>query len=149
MEFRHLVTASGVEFARQARLVIAQMDQAVERTRATAAGQSGALNVSYNFPASRHVLPSALATMNERHPKVVVSLCEMRTSPQLDGLTNGSVEDPHRGGGRSVSSLGRTHQCSVCGVGGRTMRARRPSYIAGHWSRWEWGPSARRRWRSR
>lgn len=115
------LTASGVEFAKQARMVIAQMDKAVDVTKSTAAGQSGSLNVSYNFPASRHVLPSALRKMNERHPKVVVSLCEKRTGPQLDGLLNGSVDvalvygRPHSDGFSSRKILSKVPIVAVVG----------------------------------
>jgi DNA-binding transcriptional LysR family regulator len=50
------------------------------------------LNIGYNFPASRHVLPAALTRLNERHPRMAVSLWEKRTGPQLTSLVEGSLD---------------------------------------------------------
>jgi DNA-binding transcriptional LysR family regulator len=86
------LTSSGVEFAKQARMVVAQMEKAVDVAKSTAAGQVGSLNIGYNFPASRHVLPAALTRLNERHPRMAVSLWEKRTGPQLGGLQDGSLD---------------------------------------------------------
>lgn len=86
------LTSSGVEFAKQARVVVAQMEKAVDVAKSTAAGQVGSLNIGYNFPASRHVLPAALTRLNERHPRMAVSLWEKRTGPQLGGLQDGSLD---------------------------------------------------------
>ncbi|GCE44860.1 hypothetical protein Rhow_000486 [Rhodococcus wratislaviensis] len=86
------LTAAGREFEVQARLIVAQMDKAAQIARATADGRSGTLNIGYNMPASRHVLPSALARMSAAHPDVVVSLWERRTGPQLDDLADGGLD---------------------------------------------------------
>ncbi|GAC68678.1 LysR family transcriptional regulator [Gordonia soli] len=118
------LTSSGVEFAKQARMVLAQMDKAVDVAKSAAAGQVGSLAIGYNFPASRHMLPAALSLLNERHPKVAVSLWEMRTGPQMDGIADGSLDvafvygKPHGVDVRSrlllsrvpiVAVVGRTH----------------------------------------
>lgn len=86
------LTSSGREFAKHARMVVAQMGKAVDAAKSTAAGQVGSLNIGYNFPASRHVLPSALARLGERHPEMAVSLWEKRTGPQLDGIKDASLD---------------------------------------------------------
>ncbi|MDJ0394208.1 LysR substrate-binding domain-containing protein [Rhodococcus sp. G-MC3] len=86
------LTAAGREFETQARLIVQQMDKAARIAKSTAAGRSGTLNVGYNFPASRHVLPYALATMSKDHPDVVVSLWEKRTGPQLTALGDGVLD---------------------------------------------------------
>ncbi|MFG1795955.1 LysR family transcriptional regulator [Nocardia sp. NPDC049149] len=86
------LTPAGREFESQARIIVAQMDRAAEVAKATAAGRAGTLNIGYNLPASRHVLPEALVKMTEQHPDIVVSLWEKRTGPQLAALSDGSLD---------------------------------------------------------
>lgn len=86
------LTPAGREFEGQARIIVAQMDRAAQVAKATAAGRAGALNIGYNLPASRHVLPDALTKMTEQHPDIVVSLWEKRTGPQLAALSDGSLD---------------------------------------------------------
>ncbi len=86
------LTSAGMEFEGQARLIVRQVDKATQMAKSTAAGRSGTLNIGYNFPASRHVLPYALAKMSTDHPDVVVSLWEKRTGPQLAGLADGTLD---------------------------------------------------------
>ncbi|MFD9666981.1 LysR family transcriptional regulator [Rhodococcus sp. NPDC059968] len=86
------LTSAGREFEAQARLIVAQMDKAARIAKATADGRSGTLNVGYNMPASRHVLPSVLAKMSAEHPDIVVSLWEKRTGPQLADLADGALD---------------------------------------------------------
>ncbi|WP_067865142.1 LysR family transcriptional regulator [Nocardia shimofusensis] len=86
------LTPAGREFEAQARLVVAQLDRAAEVAKATAAGRSGTLDVGYNLPASRHVLPAALTRMTERHPDIEISLWEKRTGPQLAALADGTLD---------------------------------------------------------
>ncbi|MBW0270009.1 LysR family transcriptional regulator [Nocardia sp. MH4] len=86
------LTPAGREFELQARQIVAQLDRAAQAAKATAEGRAGSLNIGYNLPASRHVLPEALTRMTERHPDIVVSLWEKRTGPQLAGLADGSLD---------------------------------------------------------
>ncbi|MBC7304846.1 MAG: LysR family transcriptional regulator [Nocardia sp.] len=86
------LTPAGREFELQARQIIAQLDRAAEAAKATAAGRAGSLNIGYNLPASRHVLPDALAQLTDRHPGISVSLWEKRTGPQLAALAEGSLD---------------------------------------------------------
>ncbi|WP_454197754.1 LysR family transcriptional regulator [Nocardia sp. Marseille-Q1738] len=86
------LTPAGREFESQARLIVAQLDRAAQAAKATAEGRAGTLNIGYNLPASRHVLPEALTRMTERHPDIVVSLWEKRTGPQLAALGDGSLD---------------------------------------------------------
>ncbi|MRH88303.1 LysR family transcriptional regulator [Nocardia sp. SYP-A9097] len=86
------LTPAGREFELQARQIVAQLDRAARSARATAEGRAGTLNIGYNLPASRHVLPDALVRMTDRHPDIVVSLWEKRTGPQLTALSDGSLD---------------------------------------------------------
>lgn len=86
------LTSAGQEFEAQARLIVFQMEKAAQIAKATAEGRSGTLNIGYNMPASRHVLPSALAKMSAVHPDVAVSLWEKRTGPQLADLADGTLD---------------------------------------------------------
>ncbi len=86
------LTPAGREFELQARQIIAQLDRAAAAAKATAAGRAGSLNIGYNLPASKHVLPDALARLSDRHPGISVSLWEKRTGPQLAALADGSLD---------------------------------------------------------
>ncbi|MBF6518706.1 LysR family transcriptional regulator [Nocardia farcinica] len=86
------LTPAGREFEAQARLVVAQLERAAEAAKATAAGRAGTLDIGYNLPASRHVLPAALARMTERYPDIEVLLWEKRTGPQLAALADGTLD---------------------------------------------------------
>ena len=86
------LTPSGVQFAAHARVVLAQMDKAVDIVQSTAAGHTGTLTIGYNFPASAEVLPAVLHRLTQRHPHLAVSLCEQRTGPQLAGVQDGSLD---------------------------------------------------------
>ena len=86
------LTPSGVQFAAHARVVLAQMDKAVDIVQSTAAGHTGTLTIGYNFPASAEVLPAVLHRLTQRHPHLAVSLCEQRTGPQLAGVQDGSFD---------------------------------------------------------
>ncbi|WP_172652051.1 LysR family transcriptional regulator [Rhodococcus opacus] len=86
------LTSAGREFVTQARLIVSHMERATRIAKATADGRSGTLDIGYNMPASRHVLPAALARMSAEHPDVVVSLWEKRTGPQLVDLAGGTLD---------------------------------------------------------
>lgn len=86
------LTPAGREFESRARIVVGEMERAAQAARAAAEGRSGTLDIGYNLPASRHVLPAALAGMTARHPDIAVSLWEKRTGPQLAGLADGSLD---------------------------------------------------------
>ncbi len=119
------LTPAGREFEGQARLIVAQVGRAAEITKAAATGRSGSLNVGYNLPASRHVLPDALARMAREHPDVTVSLWEKRTGPQLAALSEGTLDvglvygHPHTADFRYRPLLQRIPLVAVVGRGHR------------------------------
>ncbi|MDF0529512.1 LysR substrate-binding domain-containing protein [Tsukamurella sp. 8F] len=86
------LTSAGREFEVQARLVVQQVEKATRMAKSTAAGKSGVVNVGYNLPAGRHVLPRVMTSMNDNHPDIVISLWEKRTGPQLAALSDGSLD---------------------------------------------------------
>lgn len=86
------LTPAGREFEVQARQIVAQLDRAAQVAKATAEGRAGSLSIGYNLPASRHILPDALARLTDRHPDVGVTLWEKRTGPQLAALADGSLD---------------------------------------------------------
>ncbi|WP_216911597.1 LysR family transcriptional regulator [Nocardia noduli] len=86
------LTPAGREFEGQAKLIVAQLDRAAEVAKAAAAGRTGTLGIGYNLPASRHVLPTALARMTSENPDITVSLWEKRTGPQLAALREGTLD---------------------------------------------------------
>lgn len=86
------LTSAGVAFEEHARLIVQQMDRAATSAKSTAEGLSGSVNVGYNLPADHHVLPRAMARMNEKHPDIAIALWEKRTGPQLAGLADGTLD---------------------------------------------------------
>ncbi|MEU6580190.1 LysR substrate-binding domain-containing protein [Nocardia sp. NPDC046763] len=86
------LTPAGREFEVQARQIVAQLDRAARAARALADGRVGTVDVGYNLPASRHVLPDTLVRMTDRYPDIEVSLWEKRTGPQLTALAEGALD---------------------------------------------------------
>lgn len=86
------LTPAGVAFRDLARDIVAKADEAGRVARAAAAGKTGTLRIGYNFPAGARILPSALATLDARHPGVDVEMFEMRTGPQLAALADGKLD---------------------------------------------------------
>ena len=117
------LTSAGKEFESQARLIVQQLEKAAHIAKSAAAGRSGTLSVGYNFPASRHVLPYALAKMSNEHPDVVVSLWEKRTGPQVSALSTGELDialvygHPHTSEFRHRRLLHRVPLVAVVGKG--------------------------------
>ncbi|OZC31803.1 LysR family transcriptional regulator [Gordonia polyisoprenivorans] len=86
------LTSAGEDFEAHARLIMRQMEQAASSAQSTAAGLCGSLNVGYNMPAGRYILPYAMARMSREHPDISISLWEKRTGPQLAGLVDRSLD---------------------------------------------------------
>jgi DNA-binding transcriptional LysR family regulator len=86
------LTPAGRAFETEARVIVGQMQKAMQTALEAAAGRTGLLNVGYNFPAAQHVLPATLTKMNADHPGVTVSLVEKRTGPQLADLAAGALD---------------------------------------------------------
>lgn len=62
------LTSAGEDFEAHARLIMRQMEQAASSAQSTAAGLCGSLNVGYNMPAGRYILPYAMARMSRSIP---------------------------------------------------------------------------------
>lgn len=86
------LTPAGRAFEVEARVIVAQMDKAVQSVREVAAGRIGTVRVGYNFPAGQHILPVTLAKMHAEFADVTVRLEEKRTGPQLQALADGDLD---------------------------------------------------------
>lgn len=87
------LTAAGQQFLSDARRLLADMDQAADRARAAAAGQSGILRVGLNY--SSPISPALSAIFRhftKNHPQVGVELHENTSAKQLDGLYHRALD---------------------------------------------------------
>lgn len=86
------LTPAGEVLCELARGIVAQVEEATRAVNEVARGRAGTLRVGYNFPAGQRILPAALARMNAILPNVGIILAENRTGPQLQALSNGSLD---------------------------------------------------------
>lgn len=86
------LTPAGRAFEVEARAVLDRTGRAIRVAREAADGRAGTVRVGYNFPAGQHVLPGALARIQDTHPGVAVELSERRTGPQLASLAGGDLD---------------------------------------------------------
>src|SRR5579883_1694763 len=83
-------TEAGAVLLEQARLVLAQADQAVEATQRAARGEIGKLTIGLTSSSSLHpFIPRVLRRFREAHPGVAVALEESSTVELVEGLRRG------------------------------------------------------------
>lgn len=86
------LTKSGEVFLERSRRVLAQLDEAVDATRAVAQGMSGRLAVGFNPTSTYDVLPRVLRRFRERYPDVTYRFEELTTAEQEDALQQRRVD---------------------------------------------------------
>ena len=87
------LTEAGQMFLDQARLILAQADEARIRVIDAAAGFSGHLKLAYTVSVSFHpALPQVLLRLKQSAPNVRVWLTEMYTEPQFAALRSGQID---------------------------------------------------------
>jgi DNA-binding transcriptional LysR family regulator len=86
------LTPAGEAFRREARLLLGQLDRAVEAARLASPAASGHLRIGFNFPAGQRVLVPVLSMLWERYPEVRTSLLQSHTCGQLTELRNGKLD---------------------------------------------------------
>jgi len=103
-------TVAGEALARELDAFFPRYVAMLERVRATARGESGALRIGFVTPAEYSFLPGGLREFRQRHPGIGLSLHEMTSDAQFDALRDGELDAgfalspvPHRGlGWRTV-----------------------------------------------
>jgi DNA-binding transcriptional LysR family regulator len=86
------VTPAGMIFRDQVEVVLRRLDQAVEASRATAAGRVGALDVGYIRAAMWSILPGALRAFRLASENAEVHLHELPSATQLQQLRDGLID---------------------------------------------------------
>jgi len=81
------ITAAGQQFLKDARAILADMDKAALRARATAMGQTGVLRIGLNYSSPISPMLSALfRRFAKLYPQVGLELHENTSAKQLDRL---------------------------------------------------------------
>jgi DNA-binding transcriptional LysR family regulator len=87
------ITAAGQQFLKDARGILADMEKAAARVRATALGQTGVLRIGLNY--SSPISPKLSAIFRrfaKLYPNVGLELHENTSAKQLDGLYHRSLD---------------------------------------------------------
>ena len=97
-------TAAGAALVRELDAFFPRYAQMLERVRAAARGEAGALRIGFVTPAEYSFLPAGLREFRLRHPGIGLVLHEMTSDAQFDGLRDGELDAgfalppvPHRG----------------------------------------------------
>ena len=86
------LTRSGAVFLERARLILSQLTDAVDLTRAVARGMSGRIAVGFNRLSTYDVLPGILRRYRARHPDVSFRFEELTTAEHQDALLQKRVD---------------------------------------------------------
>ena len=85
------LTAAGVTFLEEARRVLAQAQEAVERARKSSRGEVGELNLAYVATLSDGLIPRLLRRFRAEFPSVSISMAQMPPARQLQALLEGQT----------------------------------------------------------
>ena len=86
------LTQAGNVFLREARQILARLEQAVLMARRAERGEIGELAIGFISVADYNVLPDVLRDFRRRYPLVNLSLKEATTDAQLEDLVNGRID---------------------------------------------------------
>ncbi len=90
---RHVeLTYAGRVFLKQAREVLAQVEQAVLAARRANRGEIGELAVGFVGSATYHILPLIVSAFRRRFPTVHVTLRELVPADQVEALQAGKIQ---------------------------------------------------------
>ncbi|MDZ7963119.1 MAG: LysR family transcriptional regulator [Aulosira sp. DedQUE10] len=86
------LTVAGLEFLKEARLILAQVDHAIETATLTSQGKIGRLIVGFNSSVSNSVLPSLLIKFRTNFPNVKLVLQEHTAYSLIKGLETQQID---------------------------------------------------------
>ncbi|MBD2341486.1 LysR family transcriptional regulator [Calothrix sp. FACHB-156] len=86
------LTVAGLEFLKEARLILAQVDHAIETATLTSQGKVGRLIVGFNSSVSNSVLPSLLIKFRTNFPNVKLVLQEHTAYSLIKGLETQQID---------------------------------------------------------
>src|SRR6185312_2939120 len=86
------LTPAGGALLEEARRILQQVDQGVDRTRRVARGETGHLTVAVPPSVMLTGLPTAIRKYRARYPKVGFTLREMSTTAAAEGVRSGDID---------------------------------------------------------
>ncbi|WP_336486746.1 LysR family transcriptional regulator [Methylobacterium nigriterrae] len=86
------LTAAGRSFLPEARHILRLAETATHVTRQVAAGRSGVLKLGFTAASAYDFLPRLVTACREALPDVMLSLREMVTKEQVEGLLSGQID---------------------------------------------------------
>lgn len=85
------LTEAGSFFLKEAQAVLAQVQDAVKRSKAVATGEKAEIHVGYAPSLTVQILPKTLRAFQKQFPKVRVTLHDLSTEEMLTRLRSGSL----------------------------------------------------------
>lgn len=85
------LTAAGMAFLKDARIVMERVSTATDTARAVAAGARGRLDVGFAGSMVYRDMPRIVETFNQRLPQIEVNLRELSTGEQIEALLRGQL----------------------------------------------------------
>ncbi|GAC1358140.1 MAG: LysR substrate-binding domain-containing protein [Ktedonobacteraceae bacterium] len=86
------LTDAGHAFLKEARSILAQVEQAKLLAQRTARGEVGELSLGFTNSAAFELLPRLLSAYRERYPHIHVTLQELKRDEQINALHAGRVQ---------------------------------------------------------
>jgi DNA-binding transcriptional LysR family regulator len=86
------LTDAGTVFLQHALGVLADLSDAVVKTRAAANIESGLIKIGSVFAAMTELLPATIAEFRHRYPQVEVDIVDLTTAEQIAGLESGALD---------------------------------------------------------
>ncbi|WP_263380476.1 LysR family transcriptional regulator [Granulicella paludicola] len=86
------LTPEGEVFVEEARATLARAEQAIVRVQKASRGEVGHLRIAFVSSAALEIVPRIVSTVRRKLPQVSLEIRNMRTSVQLQGLRDGTVD---------------------------------------------------------
>ncbi len=86
------LTDAGKVFLSEAYAVLQRADEAAERARKAAKGQLGKLSIGFVSSAALEIVPDIVVAFRKKCPEVILDLRNIRTTDQIEGLLNKSLD---------------------------------------------------------
>lgn len=86
------LTEAGKVFLAEARSILEHADEAVNRARKAARGESGRLRIGFVSSAALEIVPAIAVTFRNCYPDVALDLQNVRTISQVEGLIDKSID---------------------------------------------------------
>jgi DNA-binding transcriptional LysR family regulator len=85
------LSSFGVRFLQEARVTVRSFDELMDRGKRAAIGETGRLSIGFGFP-TFELVPRLIVKLRQVAPGIEVSLRDMSTAEQMDGLNSRVVD---------------------------------------------------------